>query len=180
MLVLGLVASELMLTHLVGVCPLLAVSKKLETAAGLACAIILVQPVAIGLFFLLKNVLPDPFASANVALPLVVLCNLAAVQGVTLVGQRLKGSPFLLSRPFMSILNINCVLLGVTLLTLEAERGMFFAFGLAAGYAFTLVIVAEIRVRLDASSVPLSMRGAPIILLTLGIISMAIQGIQGS
>ncbi|MGR8948087.1 MAG: Rnf-Nqr domain containing protein, partial [Gammaproteobacteria bacterium] len=46
-LIVGLVSSELLLTNLIGVCPLLAVTKKLETAAGLAAAILLVQPIAL-------------------------------------------------------------------------------------------------------------------------------------
>lgn len=179
MLALGILGSELVLTYLVGICPLLAVSKKLETAAGLACGIVLVQPLAIGLYLLVSGLLPANATSPNVALPAIVLCNLAAVQIVTALGQKINASVFSLSRPFMALLNINCVLLGISLLTVQRDGSVLFGLGMALGYALALIVVAEISVRLEASEVPAFMRGAPIILLSLGIISLAVQGIHG-
>lgn len=179
MLALGIFGSELVLNNLIGVCPLLSVARKLETAAGLACALMLVQPLALALFFILKMVLPEQAATAHVALPLIALCNLAAVQTIVGLGRKINHSIFSLSGPFMALLNINCVLLGITLLTLEAAGGIFYGLGITLGYGFALVVVAEISARLDGSAMPRSMRGAPILLLTLGIISLAIQGVQG-
>lgn len=178
-LLLGIVTSELMLTHLVGVCPFLAVSKQFETALGMALAVVLVQPVATGLYLLLQGNLAPAFAVTEIALPLIVLCNVTAVYGFTIVVQRVNHDVLTLSRPFMSILNVNCVLLGVTLLTLDVDGTLLNAIVLAAGYGFGLIVVAEIRERLALTKTPTCMQGAPIILLTLGIISLAISGIRG-
>ena len=79
----------------------------------------------------------------------------------------------------MSILNVNCVVLGISLIVLGSGGGVLFALGLALGYAFSLIVVAEIGERLSANKIPQSMQGAPIILLSMGIVSLAIQGIHG-
>ncbi|MGR8949990.1 MAG: Rnf-Nqr domain containing protein, partial [Gammaproteobacteria bacterium] len=173
------VSSELLLTNLIGVCPLLAVTKKLETAAGLAAAILLVQPIALGLFLGCRIWLPPSFATAEVSLPLIVLCNLAVVHGLTVVGQYWPLRLFRLARPFMSLLNVNCIVLGITLITIGKDGGVLFALSLAIGYALSLIVVAEITERLSANAVPKCMQGAPIILLTMGIVSLALQSVHG-
>ena len=178
MFALGIFGSELVLTHLIGICPLLAVAKKFETAVGLACGVILVQPIALSLFILVKSTLPEHATTPNIALPIIALCNLLAVQIVLILGQKIQHNIFTLSRPFMALLNINCVLLGITLLTLEAGGGILFGLCITLGYGFALVSVAEISARLEGSTIPEFMRGAPIMLLSLGIVSLAIQGIQ--
>ena len=178
-LILGLATSELLLVNLVGVCPLLAVTKKLETAAGLAAAILLVQPISLGLFLICRSWMPQSYAGPEISLPLIVLCNLFVVHSLTVVGQLWSFRIFRLARPFMSILNVNCIVLGISLITLGSGGGVLFAFSLALGYAFALIVVAEISERLSANKVPQSMQGAPIILLSLGIIALAIQGIHG-
>ena len=178
-LILGLATSELLLVNLIGVCPLLAVTKKLETAAGLAAAILLVQPISLALSLVCRSQLPPDLGVPEVSLPLSVLCNLLVVHSLTVVGQLWSLRVFQLARPFMSILNDNCVVLGLSLIVLGSGGGVLFALGLALGYAFSLIVVAEIGERLSANKIPQSMQGAPIILLSMGIVSLAIQGIHG-
>ena len=178
-LLLGLVSSELLLSHLIGVCPLLAVSKKLETAAGLACALIIVQPLALGLFLILRTFLPADVSQPEIALPLIVLCNIGVVHTLTVFGQIWPNRIFNVARPFMSVLNINCVVLAVTLISLERTQHIIYALGLTIGYAISLLVIAELRERLIASNVPRFMQGAPIVLLSMGIVSLAIEGILG-
>ena len=178
-LVLGLVSSELLLSSLIGVCPVLAVSKKLETAVGLACALIIAQPLALILFLALRTVLPTEMSQAAIALPLIILCNIAIVHSLTVVGQIWPNRLFNLARPFMSVLNINCVVLAITLLALERTEHIVYAVGLTLGYAVSLIVIAELRERLIASNVPSFMQGAPIVLLSMGIVSLAIEGVLG-
>lgn len=178
-LVLGLVSSELLLGNLIGVCPLLAVSKKLETAIGLAAAIMIVQPLALVLFLSIRNILPAEVSDPALSLPLIVLCNVGVVHMLTVVGQVWPNRFFNLARPFMSVLNINCVVLAVTLLALQRSEHLIFALGLTTGYALSLVVVAEFRERLAARQIPRFMQGAPIVLLSMGIVSLALQGVIG-
>ena len=176
-LLLGLLTSELLLSDLIGVCPLLAVSKKLETAIGLACAIIIVQPLALGLFLAVRSVLAEDMSAPEIALPLIVLCNVGVVHTLTIIGQVWPNKLFNLARPFMSVLNINCVVLAVSLIALQRSEHLLFAVGLTLGYGVSLIIVAELRERLIARAVPRFMRGAPIVLLSMGIVSLALEGV---
>jgi electron transport complex protein RnfA len=98
---------------------------------------------------------------------------------LTVVGQLRPNRLFDLARPFMSVLNINCVVLAITLLALQRTEQLFFALGLTAGYALSLVVVAEFRERLAARQIPRFMQGAPIVLLSMGIVSLALQGVIG-
>ena len=55
-------------------------------------------------------------------------------------------------------------------------RTAFFSFGAAVGFAIAIVLFAGIRERLDLVRVPASLRGAPIGLITAGILSLGFMG----
>ena len=64
----------------------------------------------------------------------------------------------------------------------EAEgfaHSVIYGFGAAAGFALVLILFAAIRERVAQADVPQAFRGAPIALLTAGIMSLAFQGFAG-
>lgn len=184
MLLAGAVGSDLLLVHLIGICPAVAVSRKLESAAGLAVSNIVVAPLAGLLSYYLLALLPATPAGSMLALPVIVISILVCLYFVANVGERvwLKGHAWL--EPFVPLMTVNCTLLGVVLLVLlEPTNGVqvfCYAVGLAAGYGLFLVAFAEIRERLAAAAVPQAFRDAPIALLSMAIIGMAMGGLGGA
>lgn len=180
----GAVGSDLLLIYLIGICPAIAVSRKLETAAGLAISNVVVAPVAGLLSYLILAVLPVGPASAILKLPVIVVSIIVCLYFVASVGERvwLKGHDWL--EPFVPLMTVNCTLLGVVLLVLVEPSGAAEVFlngvGLAAGYGLFLIVFSQIRERLAAAAVPRAFRDAPIALLSVAIIGMAMCGVGGS
>ena len=178
----GIVGSDLLLVHLLGICPAVAVSRKLETAVGLAVSNIAVAPLASLLSYFLLGLVPAGPGSI-LALPVVVVSVLVCLYFVASVGKRvwLKGYDWL--EPFVALMTINCTLLGVVLLVLvepaSAMHVFLYAVGLAVGYGLFLVVFSQIRERLAAAAVPQAFSDAPIALLSMAIIGMAMMGFGG-
>ena len=84
-------------------------------------------------------------------------------------------------REFLALVASNCALLGLTVLDADAMRSpsAAVAHGLAAALGFGLLLVAftSMRERLEASDVPPAMRGVPIVLLTAGLMALALIGL---
>jgi electron transport complex protein RnfA len=54
-----------------------------------------------------------------------------------------------------------------------------YSVGAAAGFSLVMALFAALRERLDHASVPTPFQGAPIALVTAGILSMAFMGFAG-
>ncbi len=175
----GAVGSDLVLVYLIGICPAIAITRKLETAAGLAISNIVVAPLAGLLSYYILALLPATAASSILALPIIVVSIIVCLYFVASVGERvwLKGHDWL--EPFVPLMTVNCTLLGVVLLVLVEPRGgvmvLLYGVGLATGYGVFLVIFSQIRERLAAAAVPQAFRDAPIALLSVAIIGMAMS-----
>ncbi|MEQ8955467.1 MAG: Rnf-Nqr domain containing protein, partial [Gammaproteobacteria bacterium] len=57
-------------------------------------------------------------------------------------------------------------------------QAMAFSLGSAAGFCLLLVLVAAVRERLEAATIPDAFRGAPITLISAGIISLCLYTLQ--
>jgi electron transport complex protein RnfA len=81
------------------------------------------------------------------------------------------------------LITTNCAVLGVALLNVQAMHSLFeaivYGFGAALGFALVLVLFAAMRERVDAADVPDSFRGAPIALVTAGLMALAFMGFAG-
>jgi len=177
----GAVGSDLVLVYLIGICPAIAITRKLETAAGLAISNIVVAPLAGLLSYYILALLPATSASSILALPVIVVSIIVCLYFVASVGERvwLKGHDWL--EPFVPLMTVNCTLLGVVLLVLFDPRSgatvFLYGVGLATGYGVFLVIFSQIRERLATAAVPQAFRDAPIALLSVAIIGMAMSGL---
>ena len=73
--------------------------------------------------------------------------------------------------------------LGVALLNARQQHDLLqsalYGFGAAAGFGLVLVSFAAMRERLAFADVPLHFRGAPIALITAGLMALAFMGFTG-
>ncbi len=84
---------------------------------------------------------------------------------------------------FLPLITTNCAVLGVALLNVTQDNGFLasgvYGFGAAIGFSFVLVLFSSIRERVDMANVPQAFKGAPIALITAGLMSMAFMGFLG-
>lgn len=176
-------ADNLALDYLLGLCPVVAVSRRLSTAASLALATLMtLPPVALCSAVLVQNVLQPLHLEYLRLLVLVIVCT-----AITQPAERWlrRARPDLHQRigVFLPLLTANCLVLGAALLTVERAPGALaapvYGLGLAAGVGLVLVMLAGLRERLAAAPVPAAFRGVPITLLTLGFMSLGFLGLKG-
>jgi electron transport complex protein RnfA len=175
--------NNLALEHLLGICPLVAVSRRVEAAIGMACATAFVLPISTVSSQLLYQYLLTPLGVSYLHLPVFVLMTGAIV---LLLGRSLpRIAPRLdaLIGVYLPFTLVNTTVLGVALLNLTASYGLpgALAYGLGAGLGFGLVVVllAALRERLAAADVPVPFQGPAIVMITLAILSMAFMGFTG-
>ena len=84
---------------------------------------------------------------------------------------------------YLPLITSNCAVLGVALLNLREQNSLvesaLYGFGAALGFGLVLVALAAARERLELADVPESFRGAPIGLITAGLMALAFMGFLG-
>jgi Na+-translocating ferredoxin:NAD+ oxidoreductase subunit A len=178
----GLV-NNFVLSNLLGVCPFVGVSRRFEAAAGMAVVTLFVLTVTSGLSYALYTWLLAPFGLEYLRTLAFILLIACVVQLSELVVR--ATSPLLseLLGVFLPLITTNCAVLGVALLNLEQRHGLLesLVFGASAGAGFGLVLLAfaALRERLEGGELPTAFRGAPIALVTAGLMALAFMGFAG-
>ena len=159
------------------------VSKKVETAIGMGFATTFVLTLASVSSYLINTYILVPFDMEYLR-TIAFIVTIAAVVGFTELVVN-KTSPVLHQSlgVFLPLITTNCAVLGVALLNVNQDHGFIasavYGFGAAIGFSFILVLFSAIRERIDTADVPAAFKGAPIALITAGLMSMAFMGFIG-
>lgn len=181
------------LAFFLGMCSLIAVSKKVETAIGLGFAVIFVLGLCTPLNQMLITVLLKPGSLAWAGLPdvdlgflsfLTLIGTIAAVVQVVEMALE-KFSPELYNALgiFLPLIAVNCAILGASLFMQERDytlaEATVFGLGSGIGWALAIVALAAIREKLRYNNVPPALRGLPITFITVGLMSVAFMAFAG-
>jgi len=147
----------------------------LATTCGLA--------VTAGLYQLLNESLLVPWGLDYLRIIILLALSALTVQALSSVLQRSSAGWSALAGYRVPTLTMNCVVLGVALLTTGTATTFAgaIAAGAGAGLGFTVVVAifASLRPRLELFFGPRPLRGLAITLVTVGIMSLAFQGFSG-
>ena len=176
-------ANNLLLDYLIGVGAVFAVSRTIETAAGMSAAMLMILPITCLCCHFLKFYILSPLHLEFLLLPgFVIVVSLITVTIEFLI-KKYKPSLHEKISVFVPLLLVTSVLLGAALLEVQTQQGLltsiFFGIGTALGFGLVLVIFATLRKRIDAADVPIAFQGASILLITLAIVAMAFMGFTG-
>jgi len=183
-IVLGAVlVNNVIFVRILGLCPFMGVSKKLETAAGMGAATTFVLTLGAGTSYFIDTWLLVPYKLEYLRTLSFIVTIAAIVQLTELVIQ--KTSPVLhqVLGIYLPLITTNCAVLGIPLLNVGLKHNMLesllFGFGSAAGFTLALVLFAGIRERLEGADIPLHFRGTAIAMITAGLMSLAFMGFAG-
>jgi electron transport complex protein RnfA len=183
-IVLGAVlVNNVVFVRILGLCPFMGVSKKLETATGMGAATTFVLTMACGTSYVIDSWLLIPNQLEYLRTLSFIVTIAAIVQLTELVIQ--KTSPVLhqVLGIYLPLITTNCAVLGVLLLNVglrhDMVESMLFGFGSAVGFTIALILFAGIRERLEGADVPVYFRGTAIAMITTAIMSLAFMGFAG-
>ena len=183
-IILGAVlVNNVVFVRILGLCPFMGVSKKLETATGMGAATTFVLTMACGASFIIDRWLLIPNQLEYLRTLSFIVTIAAIVQLTELVIQ--KTSPLLhqVLGIYLPLITTNCAVLGIPLLNITLRHNfiesLLFGFGSALGFTLALVLFAGIRERLEAADIPVHFRGTAIAMITAGLMSLAFMGFAG-
>lgn len=179
----AVLVNNFVLVQFLGLCPFMGVSNKLETAIGMALATTFVLTVSAVCSYLTYAYILLPLDLAWLRTISFILVIAAVVNFTELVMHKTSPLLYRLLGIFLPLITTNCAVLGVALLNVNAANSflesLLYGFGAATGFSLVLVLFAALRERLAVSDVPLPFKGAPIALVTAGMMSLAFMGFAG-
>ena len=184
---------NILLAYFLGMCSFLAVSKNMETAAGLGFAVIFVLTITTPANWLVYHYLLAPGALAWIGLPGVDLSFLkfilfiaviaAMVQGVEMILDRFSPALYTALGVFLPLITVNCAILGASLFMVERDytftESVVFGIGSGVGWMLAIVSMAAIRHKLRYADVPKNLDGFGISMIVTGLMAMAFMLFSG-
>lgn len=175
--------NNFVLVKFLGLCPFMGVSGRLDAAYGMAMATGFVLTLSAAIAWVVHHGLLVPLGLEYLRTLSFILVIASVVQFTETLMHRQNPRLYRVLGIFLPLITTNCAVLGVALLNIQARNSLFesvvHGFGAAVGFGLVLVMFAAMRERLEAADVPLSFRGAPIALVTAGIMALAFLGFAG-
>ena len=175
--------NNFVLIQFLGLCPFMGVSGQLSSALGMSLATAFVLTLASVSSYLLNTWVLAPLDLAYLATLSFILIIATLVQLTELFLRHRAPLLHRLLGLYLPLITSNCAVLGVALLNLRQADSLresaLYGLGAALGFALVLLALAAARERLMTADVPVSFRGAPIALVTAGLMALAFMGWTG-
>lgn len=183
-LVVGAVlVNNVVLVRILGLCPFMGVSKKLETALGMGMATAFVLTMASGASYIIDRWLLMPFDLGYLRTISFIVTIAAIVQLTEMVIQKTSPLLYRVLGIYLPLITTNCAVLGVPLLNVanrhDFVESLLFGAANAIGFTLVLILFAAIRERVDGADVPAPFRGVAIAMVTAGLMSLTFMGFAG-
>jgi len=174
--------NNIVLVRILGLCPFMGVSKKLEASIGMAAATAFVLTLGSGASFLIDKYLLGTDLIYLRTLSFIVVIA-AIVQFTEMVLHKVFPLLYQMLGIYLPLITTNCAVLGIPLLIVQERHtfveALLIGFGGAFGFSMVLIIFAGMRERLESADVPPVFRGSAIAMITAGLMSIAFMGFSG-
>ena len=182
------------LAFFLGMCTVLAVSKKIPTAIGLGTAVVVVQVITVPLNNLLFQYLLKDGAILWKSLGLDVdlsFIGLIAYIGVIAASVQIlemfldKYVPALYAALgiFLPLITVNCAIMAGSLFMVERNytfpESVVYGIGSGAGWALAIVVMAGVREKLRYADVPKGLEGLGITFIVAGLMALGFMSFSG-
>ncbi len=179
----AVLVNNVVLVRILGLCPFMGVSKKLDAAMGMGAATTFVLTLGCGTSYLIDHYVLIP-AGVEYLRTLAFIVIIAAIVQVTeLVIEKTSPVMYQVLGIYLPLITTNCAVLGVPLLNVSMRHdlleSLLFGFGSSVGFSLALVLFAGIRERLDGADIPAPFKGTAIAMVTGGLMSLAFMGFAG-
>jgi electron transport complex protein RnfA len=178
----AILVNNIILVQFLGICPFLGVSSKLKTSVGMGMAVMFVMTLAtLATFLIQEYILGEALKFLRTVAFILVIASL--VQMVEIILKKVSPVLYASLGVFLPLITTNCAILGVALLVVQRDyslvEGLIFSVSSAIGFTLAISIFAGIRERLETADIPKAFKGAPISLVTAGLLALAFMGFSG-
>lgn len=184
------------LSFFLGMCTLLAISKKIEAAIGLGIAVVAVLAITVPVNNLLYTYLLAEGALSWTGIESMKTVDLsflgllsyigviaAIVQILEMVLDRYMPALYNTLGVFLPLITVNCAILGASLFMVERDydlgESVVYGIGAGIGWALAIVALAGIREKLKYSDMPHGLRGLGGAFMIVGLMSLGFMSFGG-
>lgn len=175
--------NNIILAQFLGICPFLGVSSKISTAVGMSGAVVFVMTLASIITFFISNYLLASLDIMFLQTISFILVIASLVQMVEIILKKISPAMYQALGIFLPLITTNCAVLGVAIMNIQREytlmESIVFAIASAIGFGIAMVLFAGLREHSDLLAPPKAMKGAPLSLITAGILALAFMGFAG-
>ena len=175
--------NNILLMQYLGNCPFLGVSKKMETATGMAMAVIFVLVMAGAITWIVFTYLLKPFNLDYLQTLSFILVIASLVQFVEMFLRKSIPALYAGLGIFLPLITTNCAVMGVCLINIKEDytfiETLISSFSYAAGFGLALILFTGIRERIILARVPKPLQDTAIGLVTAGMMSLAFVAFRG-
>ena len=175
--------NNIVLTKILGLCPFMGVSKKLDTSVSMSAATAFVLTVGSITSLLVNYYLLIPYGLEYLRIISFIVIIAAVVQFTEMVME--KNYPYLyrVLGIFLPLITTNCAVLGIPLLNAQLSHNLLeaalFGLGGALGFSLVLILFASLREKFEGADTPELIRGSALAMLTAGLMSLSFMGFIG-
>lgn len=178
------IVNNLVFTKFLGICPYLGVSGRIDMAFGMGCAVTFVITLSGTLTWMIDHWVLMPYELGVLRYVCFILVIAGAVQLVEMYVRKFFPPLYESFGIFLPLITTNCAIMGLCLFlnlwgTESLIEAVVLSVGSGIGFTMAICIMAGIRENLILADVPEAMKGAPITLVTAGILTLAFMGFAG-
>ena len=178
-----ILVNNILLAQYLGNCPFLGTSKKMETAVGMAFAVVFVLVLAGLITWVLNTFILVKFNLEYLRTLSFILVIASLVQFVEMFLKKSIPALYAGLGIFLPLITTNCAVMGVCLINIKEEytfiEALVASFSYAVGFGLALILFAGVRERILLARVPKPLQDTSIALVTAGILSLAFFAFKG-
>ena len=176
--------NNLVLTKFLGICPFLGVSGRIDMAFGMGLAVTFVVMLSGTMTWMIDHLILMKYGLEVTRYVCFILVIAGAVQLVEMYVRKMFPPLYDSLGIFLPLITTNCAILGLCLFINLWEvdsllKAVVLSFGAGIGFTMAICIMAGIRESLELADIPQCLKGAPITLITAGLLTLAFMGFSG-
>jgi electron transport complex protein RnfA len=175
--------NNIVLVKILGLCPFMGVSKKLEASIGMAAATAFVLTIGSMTSWVINHYVLEYYHVEYLRTLSFIVIIASVVQFTQMVMEKSFPLWYQMLGIFLPLITTNCAVLGIPLLNAQMGNGFIesglYGLGGALGFSMVLILFASLRERLEAADIPAPFKGSAIAMVTAALMSLAFMGFTG-
>jgi Na+-translocating ferredoxin:NAD+ oxidoreductase subunit A len=178
-----ILVNNILLAQYLGNCPFLGTSKKMETALGMAMAVIFVIVMTAAVTWVVQIYVLEKFGLVYLRTIAFILLIASVVQFVEMFLKKNIPALYAGLGIYLPLITTNCAVLGVCFINVDEKftfvKSLVSAFAYSSGYGLALILFAGVRERILLARVPKPLQDTSIGLVTAGLMALGFFAFKG-